>query len=668
MQVSAGSSFSLFASCAITSALVLVLAADSRSQTAPAFGTVTFGAIPPRTTLQMTAYFNRDRIPDVLFFNQSLAAVQVMVGNGDGTFRPPQSLCSVADASYLTAADFNADSIPDIIIVHREANDIEVLLSNAGVPVYTSKLYHVNYYPEHVVLADLNNDGKMDILSFGKLSAGMSVLLGNGRGGFQSARTILPDVPASEVAVLQLNGDGIPDLAVHNWLTNELIFYSGLGTFRFAEQSRLPFGEDSTSAFFGDWNGDGLDDFGTVNGDDGHVRLYINDGLATFSLMQYMRDAHHPHTVVSAVLSLSGYPDLFAVSQKDRSLCLYPNRGGGLFGEESVYGLQSPPTIVLAADWNGDGWIDVMCIDQQSGTLEILWNGRTPYLDAAGQPIGKREVSFATGRAPLGLTVADFNEDGLDDIAVVNHVSSGLSLYINSIESGFQGQMQFPSVESPVTVRTYARTDTNATLLLTHDAIPKVSILQFSTTVSTASGKYATTMYAIPTAGAPRIFLPDATLQDSVIEFYVSSGAKQNALSYFKQVRGSRFLERSLKPVIPSKILAAAVSDFNDDGRPDLAYVFYDADSSCFRLGVTLCDTLGEYRSNTRSMVLGDSTIFRCSLLFEDLNGDNSRDCILYTAPANAIRVALGLGDGIFGTFSTIADGVSLSMPEQLQI
>jgi hypothetical protein len=668
VHASSGLSLSSLYSCSLTIGLVLLLSTDSRAQTAGPLGVVTFGTLPPRTTLHTVASFNRDNIPDLLFYNQAYSAVQVMIGNGDGTFRPPQSIYTVGDVSFLAAADLNADSIPDIIIVHRDASDLEVLLSSSGVPVYSSKIYHVNYYPERVVLADLNNDGKTDLLAFGKLSAGISVLIGNGRGAFQSPRTILQDVPASAVSVLRLNGDGIPDLAVQDWLTNELIFYFGLGTFRFAEQSKLPFGEDSISVFFGDWNNDGLDDFGTANPADGQIRVYLNDGLAVFSLTHVFRTMHRPKAMFAAGLTTETCSDIIAFSPRDRSLSVLMNREKGLFSDETVFGMQANPSIVLAADWNGDGWNDLLCIDAQSGALEMFWNSHTQYLDRSGQPIGRREVSFATGRVPVGLTVADFNEDGLDDIAVVNHGSASISLYINSIENGFQGPMELASMEFPGTVRTYARTDSNATLLLTHESLSKVSILQFSTVAFTASGRYATTMYAIPTAGNPRIFLPDATLQDSVIEFYVSSGAKQNALSYFRQVNGPRFLERSLKPVIPSKILAAAVSDFDADGRPDLAYVYFDADSSRFRLGVTLCDSVGEYRSNTRSMLLPDSAITRCTLLFEDLNGDNIRDCILSSAPANSIRVALGKGNGEFGPFASVANDVVQSQDEQLQI
>jgi len=134
-------SLTALSSCSLTIGLVFLLSTDSRAQMSGPLGVVTFGTLPPRTTMHTMVAFNRDNIPDLLFYNQALSAVQVMIGNGDGTFRSPQSICSVSDVTYLAAADLNADSIPDIIIVHRDANELEVLLSSVGVPVYSSKIY-----------------------------------------------------------------------------------------------------------------------------------------------------------------------------------------------------------------------------------------------------------------------------------------------------------------------------------------------------------------------------------------------------------------------------------------------------------------------------------------------------------------------------------------------
>ena len=54
--------------------------------------------------------------------------------------------------------------------------------------------------------------------------------------------------------------------------------------------------------------------------------------------------------------------------------------------------------------------------------------------------------------------------------------------------------------------------------------------------------------------------------------------------------------------------------------------------------------------------------------MFADVNGDNIPDCILYSTPMNAIRIALGKGGGRYGEFTTIAENIEVSDPEHIQV
>ena len=154
----------------------------------------------------------------------------------------------------------------------------------------------------------------------------------------------------------------------------------------------------------------------------------------------------------------------------------------------------------------------------------------------------------------------------------------------------------------PTSVRLYSKNDTSLTFLLTHESIAKVSVLSLSKPGSVVGQRLVSPYtYAISTAENPRIFLPDAALQNQGIEFYVYSNVKQRALSYFRQVAGARFVERNFKPIIPARILAGSVNDFNDDGRPDLAYIYFDADSLRYNLGITFSDSTGQVRGGRLS-------------------------------------------------------------------
>ena len=55
-------------------------------------------------------------------------------------------------------------------------------------------------------------------------------------------------------------------------------------------------------------------------------------------------------------------------------------------------------------------------------------------------------------------------------------------------------------------------------------------------------------------------------------------------------------------------------------------------------------------------------------MMFADVNGDNIPDCILYSTPLNAIRIALGNGAGRYGEFISIAENIEVTNPEHLQV
>ncbi|MGA9408171.1 MAG: VCBS repeat-containing protein, partial [Bacteroidota bacterium] len=355
--------------------------------------------------------------------------------------------------------------------------------------------------------------------------------------------------------------------------------------------------------------------------------------------------------------------------EKGGTFSVFSNQGDGTFYDNVVFGCSSNARATLIGDFDNDGWNDVAVIDSRDNSLTCYWNAKKKIVEGNDSSGTGEEISFAAGKKPLGLVVGDFNGNGYDDVAVTNNESSTLSLFYSSPVNRVTGQIGFPTVENPSMIRLYSKNDSSLTFLLTHESIAKVSVLTLYQQKRGAIQKPAFPYtYAIATAENPRVFLPDAALQTKAIEFYIYSTAKQRSLSYFRQVEGAKFVERNFKPIIPARILAASVSDFNDDGRPDLAYIYFDADALHYNLGITFSDSMGQYQGKTLSYVFPDSVLKRCYLLFADVNGDNIPDCILYSTPLNAIRIALGKGNGLYGEFSSIVENIDVSNPEHIQV
>jgi uncharacterized repeat protein (TIGR01451 family) len=209
-------------------------------------GDGTFQA-PKITALSQSAYslavadFNLDKKSDLVVgeasANSSLGAMNIFLGNGDGTFQPAKPTAAPVNSVRFAIADFNGDSKPDVAVVAGDG--ILVLLGNGDGTFSTGVTVHVTYTDgtsplyDTVVASDINHDGRVDLLvsSHGFPSCGItrcgfrethiSAFLGNGDGSFKGEQVVASgeaqgtfrDFEVESPFVGDFNGDGKVDLA-----------------------------------------------------------------------------------------------------------------------------------------------------------------------------------------------------------------------------------------------------------------------------------------------------------------------------------------------------------------------------------------------------------------------------------------------------------------------
>jgi tetratricopeptide (TPR) repeat protein len=174
-------------------------------------------------------------------------SVNVLLGNGDGTFQAAQTYpvgsCFIDNPiparNSVVIGDFNGDGKPDLAVVNSQGNNVSVLLSNGDGTFPAAPNYSAGSYPIQVAVGDFNHDG---ILDLAVLNSGgsvvpqqgtVSILLGKGGGTFESAVNYMTGLSPDGVAVGDFNGDGILDLAVANSGSNNVsvLLGNGDGTF-----------------------------------------------------------------------------------------------------------------------------------------------------------------------------------------------------------------------------------------------------------------------------------------------------------------------------------------------------------------------------------------------------------------------------------------------------
>ena len=166
---------------------------------------------------------NGDGKPDLIIFGYP-NNVNVLLGNGDGTFQPPVTYDSGGEEPLsLTVADVNADGKRDIVVGNETT--IGVLLGNGDGTFQPVKTFTTGGEPWSIAVADVNGDGKKDLLvaDYSNSNGILGVLLGNGDGTFQDVLTYdAGGTDSISVDVADLNGDGKRDAVVAGLCTNPI--------------------------------------------------------------------------------------------------------------------------------------------------------------------------------------------------------------------------------------------------------------------------------------------------------------------------------------------------------------------------------------------------------------------------------------------------------------
>ena len=78
---------------------------------------------------------------------------------------------------------------------------------------------------------------------------------------------------------------------------------------------------------------------------------------------------------------------------------------------------------MAVADFNGDGKLDAVTSDADTGTVSLLLGNGDGTLTYAG--------AYAVGSSPSAVAVGDFNGDGRPDVAAANAGSNTVSVLLN---------------------------------------------------------------------------------------------------------------------------------------------------------------------------------------------------------------------------------------------
>ena len=366
---------------------------DAHAADGPRFSApVTVNAGPSPTDV-VARDFDGDGRVDLAVSNYDSDSIWFLAGRGDGGFRPGIVSRTIRDPWHLASADVNADGRPDLITASTDSRKALAVLVNEGAGHFRlAQVYRQPGGAETVAPTDVNGDGVTDLVAVDRYAdLSPTVLLGDGAGRFRAVGATTSRVSAEDVAVEDLNRDGNLDLLLVD--EAELAIRLGAGASSFGGARAFGAGDVPRSVAVADVNHDGVLD------------------------------------VVVASESYSELPGAVSV---------FLGNGDGTLRARTAYPLRGGARVLTVADIDADTHPDVLTAEPPS-----VYRGRGDGTLDAGRRLG--------GRGSEGGAVADFNLDGLPDVAFVRDPWRGPGR--TAVFLGWTGLPAPPCIVHPFTHR-----------------------------------------------------------------------------------------------------------------------------------------------------------------------------------------------------------------------
>ena len=217
------------------------------------------------------ADLNNDGNLDLLVTCSS-GTVNILKGNGNGTFTAQASLTGLGALVMTAVGDLNGDGNLDLVTSAGTTTLARAVVGlantdasgNGNFTFTTSQYNNLGLGTVSVALADFDEDGRLDLAAGNSTAGTVSVRLGDGAGSFAGSIS-LPATGINQLVTADLTGDGHLDIASVNTFdgTNgrpvQVWVGSGDGTFT-TPVVRLTPTVFAYTISTGDYNGDGIID------------------------------------------------------------------------------------------------------------------------------------------------------------------------------------------------------------------------------------------------------------------------------------------------------------------------------------------------------------------------------------------------------------------------
>jgi gliding motility-associated-like protein len=342
---------------------------------------------------------------------------------------------SSIQSNAIAAGDFDNDGDADIIIADRtNVNNVIQFQENDGNGVFSTGANTALASGEvrNLQVADFDGDGNLDIAA-GK-NGGLELFQGNGDGTFTAFpspaifSTVISD--KAGLAIADINKDGKLDIVCSN-ISDEVSVLIGDGAGNFAHASYSPFiptGLGDPSALdVADFNNDGFLDIAILdyNNNQGHIMLF-NDAADLFDAPISFATGSRPFRLVTGYFNGDTNMDLAILNITSPAVEIYSGDGAGNFSASgSPVAMGNTPFGLNRGNFDGNSTTDLVIGGGNQANFQLLQGNGT----GAVSSFNTFPLNVSPSR-PYGVISADFNNDGIADLAGGDLSGAGFNVAI----------------------------------------------------------------------------------------------------------------------------------------------------------------------------------------------------------------------------------------------
>jgi len=225
--------------------------------------------------------FNRDGHPDLAVVNSSTGDLSILLGNGDGTFRQGTLIPLGSSPTAVAVCDLNANGVLDLAVTNGALGlrEVQILAGNGDGTFRAQQTVAVGNEPFAVAVGDFNHDGRPDLGVANLASNNVSVLLSDTSGGLSPAVNYAAGNGPTGIRAASLTPKAPLSLIVSNDVSNTVAILTGNGDGTFQTAVSFPSGGYSNSIAVGDLDNDGYKDIAVAN--QGSITILFNTTTTT---------------------------------------------------------------------------------------------------------------------------------------------------------------------------------------------------------------------------------------------------------------------------------------------------------------------------------------------------------------------------------------------------